>query len=542
MRSNLVQDFIGKDIREDFIIEDTELGRAAMGCTVRGLVKKKTGQRYAVKSFVLQNKSKAEKRVRQMLRTEIDLLRSLDHPNIIRPYQTYESDTEFHLVMELCTGLDLGDRCFRDWKAREVVRKLCNVIAYCHSRGVCHRDLKTENILFDTPDEGGEIKLIDFGMSRRFVEGLAMSERLGTPYCMAPEVLSGEYTEKCDMWSIGVITYRMLTGRNPFNGKTDGEIIENMLSLKWGWPPKPKVHPDAKQFVGGLLKLRPNQRWSANRALLAKWLTANPYEERQGLTPAESLERLYLTKKPSRRLSNLGLHKGTIWEQRLTPSKSFSNSMVKAMRNYSEYGLFQRTALMMLAYELSPAKLRALRHAFVSFDTEMNGVISRQELSDALRTMKVPEEEIEKFYQSMDHGRDGQINYCEFLAATVQAIAGEGGLAMDQLAELFDRFDSDKSGAISQKNLADILGETYTRAEVEAVLNEADIKKDGQIDFEEFCTIMKPIHDKKIEEEATKINDMQNKLESGTPVPLSPEKVKLNLGNLVKEAFSRKEG
>ncbi|CAM9991229.1 unnamed protein product [Heterosigma akashiwo] len=113
---------------------------------------------------------------------------------------------------------------------------------------------------------------------------------------------------------------------------------------------------------------------------------------------------------------------------------------------------------------------------------------------------------------------------------------------MDQLAELFDRFDSDKSGAISQKNLADILGETYTRAEVEAVLNEADIKKDGQIDFEEFCTIMKPIHDKKIEEEATKINDMQNKLESGTPVPLSPEKVKLNLGNLVKEAFSRKEG
>jgi len=523
LRHNLVQEF-NKDINEDYIIWEQHLGSAAMGCTVRKCEKRKTGEHFAIKSFVFEKKNtKAQKQVRQMLHMEIDLLRSLDHPNIIRPYQTYETDSEFHLVMELCTGLDLGDRCFRDRKAREVVRKLCNVIAYVHSKGICHRDLKTENILFDNEGPDGEIKLIDFGMSRRFVEGLAMSERLGTPYCMAPEVLSGEYTEKCDMWSIGVITFKMLTGKHPFVGDTDEELVDNMVNLRWGWPKKPSIHPDAKEFVGSLLKLQPHRRWSANRALLAPWLTNSPYDN-----DTSKNERLFQTMR-SRRLSGIETGKGTIWERRMAPSKSFSHSMVRAMRNYSEYGLLQRTALMMIAYDLNPIRIRELRHAFLAFDTEMNGVITKDELTEALKAMKVKDDEIEVFFQSMDHGRDGQINYCEFLAATIQAMVGEGGLQDDMLLALFERFDSDSSGFISIENLKDILGETYSNQDISAIIKEADFKKNGRVDFDEFTQLMKPLNEQKIDEEMIKIKTIRENLETGTPLPVSPEKVQVKL-------------
>jgi len=507
LRSNLVQDF-QKDIREDYIICEGELGSAAMGCVVRSCIKKKNQQTFALKSFDMREVSQDQKKVRKMLNDECILLRSLDHPNIIRPFQTYETKTEFHLVMELCTGLDLGDRCFRDVGAREVIRKLCNVIAYIHSQGICHRDLKTENILFDNEGPDGDIKLIDFGMSRRFYKEVEMTERLGTPYCMAPEVFEGHYTEKCDMWSIGVIAFKCLTGQHPFNGDSDAEIITNMLSLNWKWPEVPKVHDDAKEFVDNLLKFNPNHRWSAQRALISPWLTTVP-------NPAK-LQRM-LSHRRERVVSGIAEGPGTIWEQRLAPTQQFGENMIKSMRDFSQCTLLQRTALMMVAYELHPSQLTKLRHAFCSFDTEMRGVITKEEFTAALRHMKVKDDEIDVFFKSINTGRDGTINYCEFLAATIFAMDGTGGkgLVKDKLVEMFERFDVDHTGKISIASLGQILGESYSDKTIRGAIKEADFKHKGYLDFEEFKIYMEQISNG-IQEERRQVEDLQIQIQNGS--------------------------
>ena len=111
--------------------------------------------------------------------------------------------------------------------AAYVVRQLLSAITYCHSKGVVHRDLKPENILIESIGEDGRIniKVIDFGAALFFAPETKISETLGTPYYIAPEVLLGNYNEKCDVWSIGVILFILLSGTAPFNGPNDEEIM-----------------------------------------------------------------------------------------------------------------------------------------------------------------------------------------------------------------------------------------------------------------------------------------------------------------------------
>jgi calcium-dependent protein kinase len=164
------------------------------------------------------------------LKYEIDILKNLIHPNIVRLYEVYEDKNSIFLVTELCDGRELFDEIiargrFIEQEAAIVTKQMLQAIAYCHENNVAHRDLKPENILIDYKSKGS-IKVIDFGTSHVFQkEANVMHQMYGTAYYIAPEVLAGAYTEKCDVWSIGVILYVMLSGKPPFNGRNDREIL-----------------------------------------------------------------------------------------------------------------------------------------------------------------------------------------------------------------------------------------------------------------------------------------------------------------------------
>jgi calcium-dependent protein kinase len=133
--------------------------------------------------------------------------------------------------MELCTGKDLFSKIVHDGKiseqkVAEIILKILGAITYCHSKQITHRDIKPENILFKSNESNNEIKLIDFGLSKKFNRKEKMHTILGTPYYIAPEVLKGEYDCKCDVWSIGAITYMMLCGSPVFNGTSNNEIFK----------------------------------------------------------------------------------------------------------------------------------------------------------------------------------------------------------------------------------------------------------------------------------------------------------------------------
>jgi len=149
------------------------------------------------------------------------------------------------------------------------LKQVLSAINYCHTRKIVHRDLKPENLLLDKDCDNPKIKIIDFGTSQMFDSDKKMSQKFGTPYYIAPEVLKKSYNEKCDLWSCGVILYILLCGYPPFNGANDKQIIEAVLKGKFTLdePEWDDVSDDAKDLVKRLLTLDPDRRITATESL-----------------------------------------------------------------------------------------------------------------------------------------------------------------------------------------------------------------------------------------------------------------------------------
>ena len=153
---------------------------------------------------------------------EIDILRKMDHPNIVKAYEVYKSKSNIYVVMEFCSGGDLYARNpYDETDAAKIVGKLLSALAYMHGKGIVHRDLKFENIMFESKAPDAEIKVLDFGLSKKFKDGHTglMTEGVGTIYTMSPQVLEGEYSEKADLWAVGVIAYMLLSNKKPFHSR-----------------------------------------------------------------------------------------------------------------------------------------------------------------------------------------------------------------------------------------------------------------------------------------------------------------------------------
>jgi Serine/threonine protein kinase len=172
-----------------------------------------------------------------LLRREIDILREVDHPNIIKCYDIYEDTSHIYIIMEYCSGGELFTKIttqgsLNEIEARIYMRKMLMAVSHLHSLNIVHRDLKTENFLFDNKCATKELKLVDFGLSNKFGNRFEqMHSKVGTIYYVAPEVLAGNYDNKCDMWSLGVLMYTMLSGDLPF---FDEQIAEVYRKLKSG--------------------------------------------------------------------------------------------------------------------------------------------------------------------------------------------------------------------------------------------------------------------------------------------------------------------
>lgn len=166
------------------------------------------------------------------------------------------------------------EQYFSESDAANIIKQVLSSMNYCHKRGVIHRDMKPENLLLDKDESNPKIKIIDFGTATKFKPGEWLSQKFGTPYYIAPEVLKKKYNEKCDIWSCGVILYILLCGYPPFNGQNDKQIIENVLKGKFTLdePEWDSISPEAKDFVSKLLIYDPSARISAEGALQHPWI------------------------------------------------------------------------------------------------------------------------------------------------------------------------------------------------------------------------------------------------------------------------------
>eukprot|EP00824_Muranothrix_gubernata_P013099 TRINITY_DN27432_c0_g1_i1.p1 TRINITY_DN27432_c0_g1~~TRINITY_DN27432_c0_g1_i1.p1 ORF type:complete len:322 (+),score=23.90 TRINITY_DN27432_c0_g1_i1:49-966(+) len=211
------------------------------------------------------------------LKNEVKILRRLDHPNIIQLKDTFEDQRHLYLVTDICQEGCLFDEIerrqkFTECEAAKIMGQLLSATAYFHSKSIVHRDLKPENILFGS---NSEAKIIDFGTASYLKNGKVLTKKIGTSYYISPEVIDGEYTEKCDIWSLGVILFILLSGKPPFWGKNDIEILSAVKrggfcfrTQEWD-----DISTEAKSLVRRMLTYNPYVRISAREALADSWIS-----------------------------------------------------------------------------------------------------------------------------------------------------------------------------------------------------------------------------------------------------------------------------
>lgn len=274
---------VSRSFERDYEI-GSKIGEGAFA-VVYDAYDKVTGEQAAVKVI---RKASLDPADFALLAREVHILLTVQHPNCVETYDIYDAPDAIYIVMEKMKGGELFDRiavagAFSERDAAHVFRQLMRGVAYLHSRGIAHRDLKPENLLTTDPTaplSKMHLKIADFGLANVIGKGTEALMRtcIGTPGYVAPEIVKHQpYTSKVDCWSAGVILFIMLSGKMPFYGKDDYEIMRRIVRAQYKFRESEwaQVSDDAKELVRALLQVNPEQRLSAEEALKHPWCTSN---------------------------------------------------------------------------------------------------------------------------------------------------------------------------------------------------------------------------------------------------------------------------
>lgn len=491
MSGNLVKDFgPNVPITQHYEVTNTLLGRGGSAEVVIG-VNLRTHRHYAIKVI-----SSTRKEVAWRYEREKSILKDIDHTNIVRLFEVYVSPTAQHFVMELCTGGHLGQvlkscpegRLDQD-VARAYVTQMVKAIVHCHKHGICHRDVKLQNILLESNAKDAQIKLIDFGNGARYIGNTPMTKIVGTTYTAAPEVFKECYDERCDVWSMGVVTYILLSGRRPFEAldfpsqpkARESSVIASILMGRYHflddvWE---DVNNVAIHFIQCCLELDYKKRRSALDVLNHPWLSHSDLHSEI----ASGISRLD-GKTLARRLS----------------------------RNLSSSGLRQ-ASMLAVAFAMPSNKADTLRKIFQQIDKSGSGMVSRAEFHVAMETVdpSLTAEDIDVLFDTIDQDGNGNISFIEFVAATIDPRE----VNIRELNQAFKLLDKDQKGYITKEDLRRVL-ETSVSAllgldenqksgkgnskskdrivrineRIANIVQQADVNHDGVVSYTEFLFAM----------------------------------------------------
>lgn len=443
-------------IKSKYTVNAKPLGKGSFGKVVLASHNCDPSIKVAIKTI---SKKKLDQDMTQKVMNEIRIVQNLDHPNIVTYLETYESSKHIYQVMEYCQGGDLLDylsqtseECLPEFQVRGIMKKLFLGINHWHLHGVVHRDLKLENILCKS-DDLDEVKIIDFGLSKlQGASNAEMKTACGSPNYVAPEVISQPwYGRECDIWSLGVIAYLLISGNFPFEGSNVVEIYENIQQneVTFEEPQWAMVSPDWEEFIKQCLNKDKSKRMTSEQALKSAWLSE-------------------------------------IQEVR---ERKLSDEVVDSLKNYKACSILKREALAVLVKLLSEDKILELKEIFKNIDMNCSGTISVDELKTALKEtgIRIKSSQVKKIVQNLDYQENGQINYSEFLAATISLNSTEEMNTL--LWVLFKHFDIDNSNCITRENVSDAILKTGRRAskrDLDQVFQKHDKEQNGEISFWEF--------------------------------------------------------
>ncbi|XP_055017904.1 death-associated protein kinase 1 [Boleophthalmus pectinirostris] len=286
--------FNQENVEEFYEIGD-ELGSGQFA-VVRRCRHRDTGVEYAAK-FIKKRRSKASRRgvSREDIEREVSILKEIQHPNVITLHEVFENKAEVILILELVAGGELFDflaekESLSEEEATQFLKQILDGVQYLHSKQIAHFDLKPENImLLNRSVPHPRIKLIDFGLAHKIDFGNDFKNIFGTPEFVAPEVVNYEPLGlEADMWSVGVITYILLSGASPFLGDNKQETLANVSAVDYTFEEEffSNTSKLAKDFIARLLVKDPKKRMTIQDSLQHPWI--KPKDTLQALSRKES--------------------------------------------------------------------------------------------------------------------------------------------------------------------------------------------------------------------------------------------------------------
>ena len=403
------------------------------------------------------------------IKNEINILKKLDHPNIVKILEFYSTEKAYYIITSYCPCGELYNQIKYQYNENQLAVLFYQVFSglyYLHSKNIVHRDLKLENILITEIEKEKKtgkslfwIKIIDFGTAKIFEKNKSEKAVVGSSYYIAPEVLQKKYNEKCDTWSAGVILYMLICGRAPFDGADDDEIIANIKKGTYNHFHKKLVasSPEVQDLVTKLLEVNVNKRLSAAEALQHPWFTKFNGKS------------LYM---------NLDKEKVKMYLDRLVSFEINSK--------------FQQMVLAFIVHNVPDTdETKDILKIFRLFDSNDDGRLTKDELYNGLvkyENQQFIKEKIDDIFLILDGANNGYIEYEEFLRACMEK---KNLLCDEHLVYAFNFFDKDNTGRISvDKIKANFIDSNVSEEVFRSIFNEIDTNHDGEIDFGEFKDMM----------------------------------------------------
>ena len=321
--------------------------------------------RYAIKTI---KKNIFNKHSIESIKREVDILRSLDHPNIVKYFETYEDEYYLNIVMEYIAGDNLF-RVLTDQKGfkfteraiSKIMTCLLKAVLFLHHNGIIHRDIKPENIVFVEPNNFNALKLIDFGLSIQ-QNARKDNRRVGTPYYMAPEMVRGNFVYASDVWSIGVILFIMVTGKQPFKGKSKKEVFERIKNGEYDKATlsRSKCSKEVKDLIRKMLVNEHNKRITVECALEHIWFKQFEINKNINLVVDQEI--------------------------------------IKSLKQFQYQNIFQKEIRFYLAKLCSDKEIIKLKHAFLAIDKDNSGEIEYEEIPKIFNDLKIKASDVRIYF------------------------------------------------------------------------------------------------------------------------------------------------
>ena len=420
----------------EFYEEVEEMGSGMYGVVKKVRLKRNPEIERAMKIIPEENVVQGEG---ASLIDEIEILKNLEHPNIMKVYECFVDKNNYYIISELCDQGHLLSKIEKLERMDQIVVKylmdqIFNAVAYLHSKNILHGDIKLENILLNKITKRGgkrftiitkdlnsnqeltedinknygkrkisnksnnyikdmmnyEVKLIDFGCSKYFVKRNKKKKLrgiIGTSIYCSPEVVDNLYDERCDEWSCGVLMYILLSGVAPFTGETEEEIFEKIKECKYDFTPPPfkKVSKNCKDLIRRLLEPKKQYRIKAIEALRHPFFTES-FDPNSAMTENKDLNIL----------------------------KNFVNPF-KYMSKFHE-----AVAVFLCVHYISPEEENTIKTVFRYLDKDGKGIISKETMKEGLVEIgiDISDEELKKIFDQVDEDGSEFIEYQEFIRNT----------------------------------------------------------------------------------------------------------------------------